>query len=454
MKYSMLEVTRLIEVVLDLGDNVHLALLRDGCIIKYTEFDYGKDVLDVLYAMLLNKGIQRLTVNLAGILSDRIYSGSFYFTKYSLLRSETYYLYPAGTVEKLAHLANVLGISDLIFTDRLLCYLNYGTNGCYVDSANNVLNVYGIKDGRLLDSVSCTQDALDVVLQRLCCEIGCTDLVNMTSMLNSELVERMFKNVFYVSEAKALRGLTQMAIILSNRDKGFTYEQFRNSSLCWTEQIAPGLQDLPGHTGNADNDCEDDDRPVRGAGLARGAKPANGTRTVRSSKPARSDSQDEMSDALECIQREKLNSDRKSRFSRILSCLLVLCFVVTAVLLVLTFKGRQLNEQLEKQYVLLQKQLQTVKNQSALATATDTESEGAAGLLQIISSAASSYESDTLSVDGITIQNGEMSLIVFYSDERAVDSLIEDIRSSFTCISNTDSGDTTKGHYRTVIFSI
>ena len=91
------------------------------------------------------KGVQQMIVNLSGIFASRVYKGAAFLHESVLMSGTMYYQLSTDVIEKVNHLAKVLGIEKLVFTSRLSNYLACERNGCLVDYSNNTFNVFAIR---------------------------------------------------------------------------------------------------------------------------------------------------------------------------------------------------------------------------------------------------------------------------------------------------------------------
>lgn len=196
-----------------LEEYVGIYLFKDKYVVATELFDYGSDVLNVIFNYLKQYNVSVLNVVMSSYLTSEVYREVVLVNEYSIDDKHFYEYVSEIDVDKIRHLATVAKVPEINFYGSVSCNTKLSDKAIVVDQVDNMFSVLAVVDGELKATAYCRESNLKSILLNMSAKYQITDFIDVKNYINPERLE-YFSNYTMVTELSLLPMLTLCSYIL------------------------------------------------------------------------------------------------------------------------------------------------------------------------------------------------------------------------------------------------
>lgn len=203
----------MIKCCIILEEYVGIYLFKDQYVVATESFDYGPDVLNIIFNYLKQYNVSVLNVVMSSYLTCEVYREVVVANEYDIEGKNFYEYVPETDVDKIRHLATVAKVPEINFYGSISCDIKLADKAIIVDQVDNMFSVLVVIDGELKATAYCRESNLKSILLNMSMKYQTVNFIDVKNFIDPDKLE-FFTNYTMVTELSLLPTLTLCSCIL------------------------------------------------------------------------------------------------------------------------------------------------------------------------------------------------------------------------------------------------
>lgn len=196
-----------------LEEYVGIYLFKDQYVVATESFDYGPDVLNIIFNYLKQYNVSVLNVVMSSYLTGEVYREVVIANEYDIEGKHLYEYVPEIDVDKIRHLATVAKVPEINFYGSVSCNIKLADKAIIVDQVDNMFSVLAVVDGELKSTAYGRESNLKNILLNMSMKYQIVNFIDVKNFIDPDKLE-FFSNYTMVTELSLLPTLTLCSCIL------------------------------------------------------------------------------------------------------------------------------------------------------------------------------------------------------------------------------------------------